>query len=146
MKITSPAFENNQFIPDKYTCKGENVNPPFEISFIPKNTKSLVLLAEDPDASIKTWTHWIVYNIDPQTSTITENSLPQNAKEAINDFGKLNYGGPCPPSGTHHYHFKLFALDTKIQETTNFDKATILKVMEDHVIEQNELIGLYSKK
>src|SRR3972149_12152740 len=114
MEIESPVFKNNKLIPSKYTCDGENVNPPLLIDDVPENAKSLVLIVDDPDASRGTFVHWTVWNIDPHIKEIKENSRPQNAVEGRTDFGRSGYGGPCPPSGTHRYFFHIFALDTAL--------------------------------
>ena len=103
MIIKSPIFLNNATIPSKYTCDGDNINPPFEIKNIPKGTKSLVLIVDDPDAAGGTWTHWTLWNIDPGTSEIQENSIPSGASAGKTSYGRSKYDGPCPPSGTHHY-------------------------------------------
>jgi len=111
-QITSPVFENNGFIPKKYTCDGVDINPQLLIANVPSETKSLALIVDDPDAPAGTWVHWVVWNISPQTHEIKENSVPNGANQGLNDFRKRSYGGPCPPSGTHRYFFKLYALDT----------------------------------
>ncbi len=144
MTITSAAFKHNSKIPSKYTCDGENINPPLEFSEIPKETKSLVLVVDDPDAPSKTWVHWVLYNIDQSTAKIEENS-PVKGIQGITDFGKLGYGGPCPPSGTHRYFFKLYALDTILDAPSGLTKQQILEKARDHVIEEAELVGLYNK-
>jgi|SRR3989344_9520213 len=145
MTITSPAFENNQPIPDKYTCKGENISPPLLFSDAPAEAQSLVLIVDDPDAPGKTWAHWVVYNIDPKTTEVKENMVPNKGKQALTDFGKSGYGGPCPPSGTHRYFFKLYALDDKLTNLPNFtDKDMLEEVMQDRVLAQAELIGVFS--
>ena len=108
-QITSPVFENNGFIPKKYTCDGADVNPQLLIANVPARTKSLSLIVDDPDAPAGTWVHWVVWNIDPQTLEIKEHSVPNGANQGLNDFSKHNYGGPCPPSGTHRYFFKLYS-------------------------------------
>jgi len=146
MKIESPAFENNQPIPSKYTCDGEDINPPLKISDVPENAKSLVLIVDDPDAPFGAFTHWIVWNIDPKTSFIEENSVPDGAIVGVNDFGKNSYGGPCPPSGTHHYHFKLYALDSTLNLDKNSKKKDLEKAMENHILEKAEIIGIYKRK
>jgi Raf kinase inhibitor-like YbhB/YbcL family protein len=146
MKIESPAFENNQPIPSKYTCDGEDVNPPLKISDVPEDAKSLVLIVDDPDAPLGTFTHWIVWNIDPKTNFIEENSVPVGAIVGVNDFGKNSYGGPCPPSGTHHYHFKLYALDTTLNLDKDSKKNDLEKAMENHILEKAEIIGIYKRK
>ncbi|MBI2611769.1 YbhB/YbcL family Raf kinase inhibitor-like protein [Candidatus Gottesmanbacteria bacterium] len=146
MKITSNAFENNQPIPDKYTCDGNNVNPPLTISEVPDNAKSLVLIMDDPDAPVGTWVHWLVWNIDPKANEIVENGVPQNAVEGTTSFGKAGYGGPCPPSGTHRYFFKLYALDNTLQLSSSFTKEDLEKAMNGHTLDKAELIGFYSRK
>ena len=143
MKITSPAFSHNQPIPKKYTCQGQDINPPLAISGVPAGTESLVLIMDDPDAPGGNWDHWLVYNITP-TSEIKENSVP--GTQTRNDFGRVNYGGPCPPSGTHRYFFKLYALDMGMPL---FKKAPTKKelesTMQGHILDKAELIGLYQK-
>ncbi|PYL81560.1 MAG: YbhB/YbcL family Raf kinase inhibitor-like protein [Verrucomicrobia bacterium] len=114
ISITSPAFQGGGDIPAKFTCNGTNVSPGLQISGVPNEAKSLVLIVDDPDAPRGLFTHWIVWNIDPKTTQVAENSAPAGAVQGTSDFGKRNYGGPCPPSGTHRYFFKIFALDTKL--------------------------------
>ncbi len=145
MKITSSAFSQNGSIPAKYTCKGDNINPPLSISEVPQNTKSLVLIVEDPDAPGKTWIHWVVYNIDPSVQNINENSVPKGASEGMTDFGKPGYGGPCPPSGTHRYFFKLYAIDTTLTSNEHPTKQQIEENIKDHIVGQAELMGTFSK-
>ncbi|MBI2430525.1 MAG: YbhB/YbcL family Raf kinase inhibitor-like protein [Candidatus Levybacteria bacterium] len=145
MKIISSAFEHNQNIPKKYTCDGENVSPAFSFVDVPKNAKSLVLIVDDPDATISTFVHWIVFNINPAVNEIAENSIPQGGVEGMTDFGKPGYGGACPPSGTHRYFFKLYALDTTLNLSSNAGKKEIEQAMQNHVLASTELIGLYSR-
>ena len=145
MTITSAAFKHNSKIPSKYTCDGENINPPLEFSDIPKETKSLVLVVDDPDAPSKTWVHWVLYSIDQSTAKIEENS-PVAGIQGMTDFGKLGYGGPCPPSGTHRYFFKLYALDTILDAPSGLTKQQVLEKVRDHVIEEAELVGLYNRQ
>lgn len=142
MKLKSDQFKNNGMIPKKYTCEGADVNPPLDITDIPENAESLVLILDDPDAPTGTWTHWVLYNISPQKE-IKENDIP--GKQALNDFDKKNYGGPCPPSGTHRYFFKLYALDKKIDKYNEVTRKEIENEMQGHIIDQTELIGLYEK-
>ena len=146
MKISSTAFENNSFIPSKYTCEGQEISPPLEFSDIPGNTKSLVLIMDDPDAPMKTWVHWTIWNIDAKTTQILQNSCPKGAVEGITSFGRTGYGGPCPPSGTHRYFFKLFALDKMLDLSPNSHARDIESTIEGHIIRKAELIGLYKKK
>jgi hypothetical protein len=141
--LTSPAFKNNQPIPKKYTCDGEDVNPPLNIEGTPPETKSLVLIIDDPDAPMGTWDHWIVWNIQPK-SKIEENKVP--GVEGINDFRKHSYGGPCPPSGTHRYFFKIYALDTLLNIPANSRKKDVEKAIKDHTVAKGELIGLYTRR
>ncbi|OGH37399.1 MAG: phosphatidylethanolamine-binding protein [Candidatus Levybacteria bacterium RIFCSPLOWO2_01_FULL_38_21] len=144
MKITSSAFKYNSKIPSKYTCDDKNINPPLEFSDIPRETKSLVLIIDDPDAPSKTWVHWVIYNIDPSVTKIEENSVPKGLLGRT-DFGKEGYGGPCPPSGTHRYFFKLYALDTILDAPNGLTKQQVLEKTRDRVIEEAELIGLYKR-
>ncbi|MDO8657128.1 MAG: YbhB/YbcL family Raf kinase inhibitor-like protein [Candidatus Levybacteria bacterium] len=145
MRIISSAFENNQKIPSKYTCDGENVNPPLQFVDVPGSAKSLVLIVDDPDAPSKTWVHWVIYNIDPKISKIGENSKPEIGIEGMTNFGKPGWGGPCPPSGSHRYFFKLYALDDMLNLTSGAGKKEVIDTMNSHVIASSELIGLYSR-
>ncbi len=146
MKIVSPAFEHNQIIPEKYTCDGENKNPPLIFSEIPTDAKSLVLIVEDPDAPGRTFTHWLLYNIDPSITEIAEGMVPEGTLQGLNDAGESSYYGPCPPSGVHRYFFRLFALDTQMQVGSNASKETLMNAMENHIVDKAELIGLYSRE
>lgn len=144
MKISSPHFSHNQMIPREFTCEGNDVNPELIIENIPPKTKTLALIVDDPDAPVGTWVHWVVFNIDPKTTTITKESIP--GLQGINDFGKLDYGGPCPPSGTHRYFFKVYALDTTLAMQEGASKKDVENAMRGHILDEAELIGLYSKK
>jgi len=146
MKISSAAFENNSFIPSRYTCEGLGRNPPLEIRDVPDDTKSLVLIVDDPDAPIKTWIHWTIWNIDPKTTEIGENSCPEGGIEGVSSSGRRGYDSPCPPSGTHRYFFKLFALDKMLDLSPNSYVRDIESAIEGHMIQKAELIGLYKKK
>lgn len=145
MKITSSAFDHNQNIPSKYTCDGENVSPPLSFLDVPENTKSLVLIVDDPDAPGKTWVHWTVFNIDPRVVEVAKNSVPKGGIESMTDFGSPGYGGPCPPSGTHRYFFKLYTLDSTLNLSSTADKKAIEEAMEGHVLASSELIGRYRR-
>lgn len=142
MKITSPAFENNSNIPSKFTCEGQNINPELVIENIPAQAKSLALIVDDPDAPMKTWVHWVVYDM-PLLNNIKENSVP--GKQGFNDFRRVNWGGPCPPTGTHRYYFKVYALDKVLGLKEGIDKKALEKAMEGHVLGKAELIGLYKR-
>ena len=146
MKATSTEFEHNQMIPAKFTCQGEDINPTLKIEDIPEGTKSLVLINDDPDAPMGTWDHWIVFNIatNGQELTIGENSVPAGT-QGKNSWGRNDYGGPCPPSGTHRYFFKFYALDTTLDLQEGVKKKTIEQAMEGHILQEVELIGLYKK-
>lgn len=146
MKLTSPAFENNEVMPSQYTCDGENINPPLEISQVPAGTKILVLTVDDPDAPSGSWNHWLVWNIPSTVSLIEEDDVPEEAIQGISSFDKQEYGGPCPPSGTHHYIFKIFALDTELSLETISTIKEVEKAMEGHIIDQAEIVGLYQRE
>jgi Raf kinase inhibitor-like YbhB/YbcL family protein len=142
LTMTSSVFKNKCSIPAKYTCDGEDVNPPLSVEGVPEGTESLVLIVDDPDAPMGTWDHWVVWNIPP-IEKIEENSVP--GTEGLNDFGKHSYGGPCPPSGTHRYFFKAYALDTKLDLPSNSRKRNVEKAMQGHILAKGEIIGLYSR-
>lgn len=146
MTITSSAFKHKSKIPSKYTCDDENINPPLEFIDVPSQARSLVLLVDDPDAPSNTWVHWVIYNIDPKVKKINENSVPNDGVLGTTDFGKPGWGGPCPPSGSHRYFFKLYALDKMLDLPEGITKHQLLEKMTDHVIEQAQLIGVYSRK
>jgi Raf kinase inhibitor-like YbhB/YbcL family protein len=140
--LKSPAFENNTQIPAKYTCDGKDISPPLTIERLPKETKSMALIVDDPDAPMGIWDHWIVWNIAP-TTKIEENQVP--GSEGTNSFRKQSYGGPCPPSGTHRYFFKIYALDTLLNLKPSSQKKDLEKAMQDHIIAQGQLVGLYHR-
>ena len=146
LKITSTAFSHNEKIPAKYTCDGADMNPLLAIEGVPENAKCLALIVDDPDAPAGTWVHWVVWNIDPKTKEITEGSVPKGAQQGMNDFRKLAYGGPCPPSGTHRYFFKLYALDMLLNLGKGATKADLEKSMNGHILAQTEIIGRYRRK
>lgn len=142
LKISSPSFEHEEFIPAEYTCDGKEVNPPITVKNIPEGTKSLTLVVDDPDAPKGTFHHWLIWNIEP-SEVIDENSAP--GTEGKNSSGKNGYKGPCPPFGTHHYHFKVYALDEKLDLESGADKTMLDEYMKDHILASGELIGLYRK-
>lgn len=142
LTVTSPAFAENEMIPVKYTCKGEDVNPEINIMGIPTEAKSLALIMDDPDAPSGDFVHWVMWNI-PIQEKIAENSAP--GVQGLNGLDENKYKGPCPPSGTHHYHFKMYALDTKLDLPAATDKQGLLKAMEGHVLASGELVGLFKK-
>jgi Raf kinase inhibitor-like YbhB/YbcL family protein len=142
MKITSPDFKNSELIPKKFTCDGEDVSPGLVIESIPQQAKSLALVVDDPDAPMGTWVHWVVYDM-PLSSRIEQNSTP--GKQGINDFGRRNYGGPCPPSGTHRYFFKVYALDAMLNLKEGLNKKGLERFLQGHILEKAELVGLYKR-
>jgi hypothetical protein len=143
LKISSSAFKQYGQIPKKFTCNGDNVSPPLKIENIPQKTKSLALIVDDPGAPAGTFTHWLAWNIPP-----TKTNLSVGEKNAIsqgtNDFGNSKYAGPCPPSGTHWYFFKLYALDSKIDISVKSKKKDLVAAMQNHIIQTATLIGKYS--
>ena len=143
LTVTSPEFENNGMIPSKFTADGDDVNPRLEIEGIPAGTVSLVLIVDDPDAPMGDWVHWVVWNILP-AEKIEENRVP--GVEGLNDFNRHSYGGPCPPSGTHRYFFKVYALDTKLDLNPNSRKRDVERAMEGHVLAKGEIVGLYRRR
>lgn len=146
MIITSPAFEQNGMIPIKYTCDGENINPPLKFIGVPEAAQSLVLIVDDPDAPYGSWVHWVVMDIDPKINSIHEGVAPASAKEGANSSGNFGYDGPCPPAGTHRYFFRLYALDKKIESAAISNKEEVMQMMSGRIIAQAELMGQYSRK
>ncbi|MCX5715825.1 MAG: YbhB/YbcL family Raf kinase inhibitor-like protein [Candidatus Omnitrophica bacterium] len=142
MELTSPEFKNNGSIPAKFTCEGESINPALAVKNIPSGTKSLALIVDDPDAVSGVWTHWIVYDIAP-AAEIGENSVP--GTQGINSARNLKYHGPCPPSGTHRYFFRLYALDTMLNLNEGINRQELERAMKGHTLAQAELIGLYKR-
>jgi Raf kinase inhibitor-like YbhB/YbcL family protein len=145
MKITSSALQNGGNIPSKFTCDGSDTSPPLQITGVPSEAKSLVLIADDPDAPSGLFTHWLVWNIPPQTNSISEGSAPKGV-QGTNDFGKSDYKGPCPPPGTHRYSFKIFALDRELDLRGGAKRSQLDAAMKGHVISQGELVGRYGRK
>lgn len=145
-KISSPVFESNGYVPRRYTCDGKNVNPPFEIENVPQGAKSLALILVDADVPGGSFVHWILWNIDPGIKEIKESSVPKGAVQGINDFKKRNYGGPCPPSGTHRYFFKIYALSIRLSLGPDSRKGDLEKALKGHVIAQAQMMGLCKRK
>lgn len=145
MQLSSSAFSSNGNIPRKYTCEGDGINPPLLFKDVPEGAKTLAVIVDDPDAPTSTWVHWLVWNIDASTKGIAENMVPSEAIQGVTDFGQRQYGGPCPPSGMHHYSFRLYALDTGLNLSSFANKAALEKAMEGHILARAELIGLYKK-
>lgn len=145
MKINSPVFVAGDYIPEKYTCAGAGINPPLEWSQVPVNTKSLVLIVDDPDAPSGVFSHWVLWNIPAHITSLEENSIPADAVVGVGSSGARHYVGPCPPSGVHHYRFKLFALDTELFLTVNSRQINLEQAMGGHILDQAMLVGLFKK-
>jgi len=146
MKITSPAFQEGGTIPEKFSKNGQNVNPELRIEGAPAEARSLALIVDDPDAPVGLFTHWLVWNVDPKTTQIAENSVPKGGLQGTNDFPGQRYDGPQPPSGTHRYYFKIFALDQTLDLKPGAKRRDVDAAVKGHVIGQGELMGRYSKK
>jgi hypothetical protein len=149
IKVASTAFKEGESIPSQYTCDGVNISPSLEWTATP-GAKTLAIVCDDPDAPAGTWTHWLVYNLPGATMGVIEN-MPVQEKvggggmQGTNDFGKIGYGGPCPPKGTHRYFFKVYALDSELPLKPAATKDQLMKAMEGHVIAQGQLMGTYAK-
>jgi len=150
INVKSTAFEEGGMIPKPYTCDGTDISPPLAWTGIPEATKSIALICDDPDAPRGTWVHWVLFNLPPDTKNLPENIPPQKRLEngaihGINDFRKIGYGGPSPPSGTHRYYFKVYALDTEIDLKPGITKKKLLKTMKGHVLAEGQLMGKYGR-
>ena len=145
MKIISSAFAQNSPIPSEFTCDEHNTSPPLMISDVPSNVKSLALIMDDPDAPIGTFVHWVAWNIPTSTKQINKGNEPEGAA-GKNGAGKTGYIGPCPPSGTHRYFFKLYALDTTLNIPEGSNKKDLESAMQGHIIAKAELMGTYKRK
>ena len=150
-ELTSSVFTQGEPIPVKYTCDGEDISPPLEWGDPPQGTRSFALINDDPDAPVGTWDHWILYNLPSEARSLPE-AIPSDAElsdgsqHGQNSWRRPGYGGPCPPSGTHRYFFKLYALDTTLDLASGVNKEQLLQAMEGHVLGQAELMGIYSRK
>ena len=149
LELSSPVIRD-QKIPQHYTCDGDNVSPPLAWGNVPEQAQSLALIAEDPDAPGGVFTHWLLYNIPPGVKELPEDvrrdeTLPNGARQGINDFGKIGYGGPCPPGGTHRYYFKLYALDTLLDLKPGATKEQLLDAIQGHLLAETEVMGKYSR-
>jgi Raf kinase inhibitor-like YbhB/YbcL family protein len=148
IKVTSTAFGEGVMIPKKYTCDDQNVSPQLAWTGVPAGTKSIALICDDPDAPVGDWVHWVAFNIPAATKELAEGvrTLPAGSKKGTNDFRKLEYGGPCPPSGVHRYYFKIYALDTQLSLGEGATKVQLLKAMEGHILDQGALMGRYQRR
>ena len=145
MRIKSPAFEENQPIPVTFTCNGENHNPPLEFTDVPSETQSLALIMDDPDATSGIFTHWLIWNIPPEAIKIEEGIVPEGSEEGLNSAGQKGYMGPCPPSGTHRYFFKLYALNKRFSVSSNITKKELEDEISNSLVDKAEFIGTYGK-
>ncbi len=150
IKITSSTFTEGSMIPNRYTCDAEDVSPDLAWTGVPEGTKSLALICDDPDAPMGTWVHWVLFNLPPDINELhaeipPEKTLKNGARHGKNDFGRFGYGGPCPPSGTHRYFFKLYALDTRIKLESGITKAQLLEAMNGHILDEGQLMGKYKR-
>lgn len=151
MKLVSSAFEEGEMIPKKYTCDDMNISPPLNWSSVPEGTKTFAIICDDPDAPMGTWVHWVIYNLPANINELSENVpaleiLPNGAKQGRNDFGKIGYGGPCPPGGTHRYYFKIYALEKELDIDAGITKAELLKAIEGHILSEAQLMGRYRRR
>jgi hypothetical protein len=150
LEITSPAFSEGGKIPKKYTCDGEDISPPLRLDNVPEETKSLALLCDDPDAPVGTWVHWVLYDLPPDTRELPENippdkELKKGGVHGNNSWKRLGYGGPCPPSGTHRYFFKFYALDKKLDLKPGATAKQVQEAMKGHVLAEGKLMGKYAR-
>ena len=144
MKLTSSVFANNGAIPSEFTCDGDDISPHLSISDVPKNAKSLALIMDDPDAPVGIFIHWVVWNIPPDTKEISKGEEPRGV-QGMTSFRRQGYGGPCPPSGTHRYFFKLYALDAELNLPEGSTKHDLENAMQSHIIAQAQLMGTYKR-
>lgn len=150
MEIKSPAFKEGESIPAKYTCDNVDISPPLAWSMVPSGTGAFALISDDPDAPAGTYVHWVLFNLPGNLRELSENvpkieTLKNRSSQGRNDFGKIGYGGPCPPGGTHRYYFKLYALDNELDAKPGITKKELLKAMEGHILEQAQLMGRYKR-
>jgi Raf kinase inhibitor-like YbhB/YbcL family protein len=143
MKLTSPAFDENQEIPKRYTCEDLNISPPLTFEDIPEMTESMVLVVEDPDAPSKPWVHWLVFNIPTTTTSVDEGTIPEGGIEGTANGGTRGYEGPCPPTGEHRYVFTLYAINTRLALDLLANKDEVMKAIEGFILDKAELVGFY---
>ena len=151
IQVLSTAFEEGGMIPPQYTCDGQDISPPLSWQSIPEGTRSIALIADDPDAPMGTFVHWVLYDLPADVRELQENvpdakTLSNGAKQGANGFGRIGYGGPCPPSGTHRYFFKIYALDTATNLLPGQKKAQLLRAMEGHILAQGQIMGKYQRR
>ncbi|HVU60001.1 MAG TPA: YbhB/YbcL family Raf kinase inhibitor-like protein [Candidatus Saccharimonadales bacterium] len=141
LQLTSPVFADGDIIPKKYTCKGINVSPPLEVHHVPAEAASLALILHDPDAPSGDFLHWSIWNLGTDIVSLSEDEVPDGARQGTNDFGKVAYGGPCPPSGTHRYIFELYALDAELAVDDGADREELMEAIDTHIVAQATLTG-----
>lgn len=150
--VTSPAFKDSSSIPSRHTCEGEDVSPALAWAGVPEGTKSITVICDDPDAPLKTWVHWVLYNLPPATVGLPEGvaaaeTLPDGSRQGVNDFGRVGYGGPCPPRGaTHRYFFRVYALDAFLSVGSRATRKAVEKAMEGHILASGLLMGTYRRE
>jgi len=149
IKITSKVFNEGEIIHDRYACRGVHGSPPLEWEQV-QGTIKYAIICEDPDAPSGTWTHWIIFNLPNNTTSLSEwvmerEEIDNGTKQGFNDFGTIGYRGPCPPGGTHRYYFKIYALDTVIQLPAKINKEDLIKAMEGHILDEGHLMGRYTR-
>lgn len=150
-ELTSTAFAHGEAIPRQYSCDGEDISPPLSWGDPPEGTQSLALIMDDPDAPAGVWVHWVLYNLPAGSGGLpeavpTDAQLADGSRQGKSSWGRMGYGGPCPPSGTHRYFFRLYALDTALDLAAGASKEQLLQAMEGHVLAQAELMGLYARQ
>lgn len=146
MTIKSPIFQDNEYMNERYTCDGQDRNPPLKFGEVPPEAKSLVLIVDDPDAPGGNFTHWLLWNIDPQTKEIKEGEVPTGAVQGKNGMSRNKYMGPCPPSGhPHHYRFKVYALDTVLDLGEGASQTELESRIQKHILDQDQVVGLYAR-
>jgi len=151
MEIKSNAFEAGGMIPKNYTCDGINISPPLKWYSAPEGTKTFAIICDDPDAPMGTWVHWVIFNLPANMNELSENVpplavLPNGVKQGRNDFGKIGYGGPCPPGGTHRYYFKIYALQEELKIEAGITKSELLQAMKPHILSEAQLMGKYKRQ
>jgi Raf kinase inhibitor-like YbhB/YbcL family protein len=151
IQVRSAAFEDAGMIPQEYTCDGENISPPLSWESVPAGSRSIALIVDDPDAPSGTFVHWVLYDLPADARELPENlpaeeTLSNGARQGANDFGEIGYGGPCPPSGTHRYFFKIYALDAETGLSPGQTKAQLLRAMEGHILAQGQIVGKYHRR
>lgn len=151
IKVTSSVFQDGEMIPSRYTCDGQDVSPPISWQGLGDHTVTVALICDDPDAPMGTWVHWVVWNIPADAGGFDEavpanEQLENGARQGITSFGRAGYGGPCPPSGTHRYYFKVYALDTELDIPADSNKEDLLAAMEGHILAQGQIMGRYARQ